>query len=162
MPIGSQVLCWPAAGFDQSSLKALLQLFLSDFAFSVGQAFFIFSFYQPLEHRSRKKKHITKLSNQSLMAFLVVLHSLAHTQHQFEVTRIPLQQDQQECFYIVQLLLIIHPSFPENEGIKHLSKFEFFISLVLASLLVTETGLGEQPVWLSDWRTPICCCHVLC
>lgn len=33
----------------------------------------------------------------------------------------------------------------ENEGIKHLSKLEFFISLVLASLLVTETGLGEQP-----------------
>lgn len=28
IPMGSQVLGWPAAGFDQSNLKALLQLFV--------------------------------------------------------------------------------------------------------------------------------------
>lgn len=45
------------------------------------------------------------------MAVLVIFYSLVHTQDQFEVTRIPLLQDQQECFYIVQPLLLTHPSF---------------------------------------------------
>lgn len=114
MPIRSQVLGWTAAGFDQSSLKALLQLFLSDlpsFFFCRSSVFHFFILSGFMSTKVEKKTHITKLSNQSLMAVLVIFYSLVHMQGQFEVTKIPLLQDQQECFYIVQPLLLTHPSF---------------------------------------------------
>lgn len=50
IPIGSQVLSLPAAGFDQSSLKALLQLFLSNVAVFCRSSVFILSEFKLLEH----------------------------------------------------------------------------------------------------------------
>ena len=160
MPTGSQVWGWASSRLwpikPKSITTTISEWFSFFFFFSVGQAFFNFSFPQTLSCSSneagKEKKnthtHITKLSNQSLMAFLVILHSLARTQPQFQVTRIPLLQDQQECFYIVRPLLTTHPSFPdeneENETSLKVRIF-FFISLVLVSLLVTGAGMGEQP-----------------
>lgn len=86
MPIGSQVWGWPAAGFDQSSLKALLQLFLSDLAFFWRSSIFLFFiFHMTLSYRRTKMNYIAKLSNQTLMPFLppLILVSLVHTWHQF-------------------------------------------------------------------------------
>lgn len=158
MPIGSQVWGWPAAGFDQSSLKALLQLFLSDLAFSVGQAFFhffILSDFKLLKQRSRKKKeNITKLLNQSLVVFLVILHSLVspapqhthtHTHTTFRLLRSHYYRINGNAFTLSDLCSRpIHLS--QREWRNETSfKVWIFISLVLASLLVTGTGLGEQP-----------------
>lgn len=141
MPIGSQVWGWPAAGFDQSSLKALLQLFLSDLAFSVGQAFFhffILSDFKLLKQRSRKKKeNITKLLNQSLVVFLVILHSLVSPAPQHTHTHTPLSGYYDPITTGSTGMLLHCPTsahdpsiFPrENEGMKHLSKFEFLFPL---------------------------------
>lgn len=74
-----------------------------------------------------------------MLMFLLSMHTVVFW------GQAPTPADSTECFYIVYLLLKINPSFPERTGNKTSLRVWIFISLVLASLFVTETWLGGQP-----------------
>lgn len=83
MPTGSQVRGCPAAGFDQSGLKAPLK---------ISEWFNVFwrsshCFHSGWCKAPKKRQYITKLPNKTLMSFLAILHSLAHPQHHVQVSR---------------------------------------------------------------------------
>lgn len=85
MPTGSQVRGCPAAGFDQSGLKAPLKI--SEW-FSVSwRSSHCFHSGWCKAPKKKKRQYITKLPKQTLMSFLAVLHSLAHPRHHVQVSR---------------------------------------------------------------------------